>query len=433
MTMSPSHPTSCGHGVFARVPVFARIATLSAFVALSWVASSCERQPIAPVPAAHEVVLGGLFSLTGNWSTLGRTGSAAMELAVEDVNAYLASNAAGNRFLAAIEDTRLDPDSALVQARALKARGAEILIGPQSSDEVQRLKPFVDANGMLLVSPSSTAGSLAIAGDNIFRFTPSDTLEGVAISALMWQDGKRTIIPVWRDDAGNAGLERATRTAFTALGGTVLAGMNYGASTADFTAFVRDLSNEVRLATSGHDPASVGVYLAAFDIDAVALFSAAAADSVLKSVRWYGSDGVARADALLANRDAADFAMRVGYPNPLFGLVEDARDVWEPLSARIRARANAEPDAFALAVYDAVWVVAGSYAAAGATPSADQLKQAFTTAASNHFGATGWTVLNAAGDRKYGDFDYWAVREVDGAPKWVPVGHYETQTGRLVR
>ena len=431
--MSRCNPAWRARGAFALVPVSSRIAALWALAVLPSVTSSCERQPIAPVPAAHEVVLGGLFSITGNWSTLGRTGRAAMELAVEDVNAYLASNAAGNRFLAAVEDTRLDPDSALAQAKALKARGAEVLIGPQSSDEVQRLKPFVDANGMLLVSPSSTAGSLAIAGDNIFRFTPSDTLEAVAISAMMWQDGKRTIIPVWRDDAGNAGLERATRTAFTALGGIVLAGMNYRAGATDFTAIVRDLSNEVRLAASGHDPEAVGVYLAAFDIDAVALFSAASADSVLRSVRWYGSDGVARADALLANRVAADFAMRVGYPNPLFGLVEDARDVWQPLSARIRARANAEPDAFALAVYDAVWVVAGSYTASGTTPSANELKQAFTAAASNHFGATGWTVLNAAGDRKYGDFDYWAVREVDGAPTWVPVGHYETQTGRLVR
>ena len=378
-------------------------------------------------------MIGGLFALTGNWTTVGRAGRAAMELAIEDVDKYLAGNAAGIRFVAAIEDTRLDPDTALAKALVLKSKGAPLLIGPQSSSEVERLKPFVDANGILLVSPSSTAGSLAIAGDNVFRFTPSDSLEGVAIAAMMWEDGKRTIIPVWRDDAGNAGLEKATRTAFTALGGTVLTGMKYGASTTDFSAIARDLSNQVGAAAAGHDPATVGVYLAAFDADAVGLFSAACDDAVLGSVHWYGSDGVARAEALLGNRDAADFATRVGYPNPVFGLVEGARDVWEPLSARIRARANAEPDAFALAVYDAVWVVARGYVASGATLSIDQLKKAFTTAASTHFGATGWTVLNEAGDRKYGDFDFWAVRASGGAPQWTRVGQYETQTGRVVR
>ncbi len=55
---------------------------------------------------------------------------------------------------------------------------------------------------------------------------------------------------------------------------------------------------------------------------------------------------------------AAAFAERTGFPNPIFGLEEGARDVWMPLSARIQARANVAPDAFALAVYDAVWIAA---------------------------------------------------------------------------
>ena len=408
------------------------IAALAGVLMLSTSGNTCQRTTTEPTPAEHEVVLGGLFALTGSWSTLGNTGRAAMELAIEDVNKYLAGNAAGIRFVAAIEDTRLDPDTALAKAQILRAKGAPLLIGPQSSAELERLKPFVDANGILLVSPSSTAGSLAIAGDNVFRFTPSDSLEGVAIAAMMWADGKRTIIPVWRDDAGNAGLEKATRAAFTALGGTMLPGIKYS-PTSDFSAIAGELSSQVRLAISGRDTAALGIYFTGFDSDAIAMFSVACDDSVLGSVPWYGSDGVARADRLLANRDAADFAMRVGYPNPVFGLVEGARDIWEPLAARVRARSNAEPDAFALAIYDAVWVVARGYVASGATLSAGQLKKAFSTAAATHFGATGWTVLNAAGDRKYGDFDYWAVRSIGGVPQWSRVGQYETQTGRVVR
>ena len=160
---------------------------LAAVVALGHAGISAAQQP------RNDVVLGGLFALTGSWSTQGRTLGAAMELAVEDVNRYLEGNAAGIRFVAAIEDTRLEPALALEKAKALRARGARLLIGPQSSAEVAHLKPFVDANGVLLVSPASTAGSLAIVGDNVFRFTPSDSLEGVAISALMWEDGVRNL------------------------------------------------------------------------------------------------------------------------------------------------------------------------------------------------------------------------------------------------
>jgi branched-chain amino acid transport system substrate-binding protein len=321
---------------------------------------------------------------------------------------------------------------ALEKAKALQKRGAQLLIGPQSSAEVAQLKPFVDANGVLLVSPASTAGTLAIAGDNIFRFTPSDSLEAVAISALMWEDGIRAVVPVWRNDAGNAGLVRATRGRFSALGGAVLDGVQYGVAIRDFSTTVRDLGAQVERAVAQHGAGKVAVYLAGFD-EAAPLFASASADRSLGAVRWYGSDGAAHSDSLLADSRAAAFAIRTGFPSPLFGVDEGARDIWEPLAARIRSRTKMEPDAFALTVYDAVWVIARGYVASGATLNSDQLKHAFTTAASTQFGATGWTVLNAAGDRKYGDFDFWAIREVEGVPAWTRVGHYETRTKRVVR
>lgn len=401
-----------------------------ALVGLSMVAASCASTPSEP--REREVLLGGLFSLTGNWSTLGRTGRAAMELAVEDVNQYLAGNAANIVFVAAVEDTRLEPALALDRAQALRARGVQLLIGPQSSAEVEQLKSFVDANGLLLVSPSSTAGALTIPGDNVFRFTPADSLEGVAVSAMMWEDGIRAIVPVWRDDTGNAGLEKATRGRFSALGGSVLEGVRYGAGTFDVAAILAGVDAQLRLAIQQHGDDRVAVYLAAFD-EVVALFSGASSEPLLGSVRWYGSDGVARSEALLGSPEAVEFAIRTRYPNPIFGVEEGAREIWEPLVARVRARTNLEPDAFALAVYDAVWVVARGYVASGATLDIEKLKHAFTTAAASGYGATGWTVLNEAGDRRYGDFDFWAIRMNGDEPSWTRIARYESRAERLIR
>lgn len=386
---------------------------------------------VAGNPAESEVVLGGLFSLTGNWSTLGRNAQAAMEIAVEDVNQYLEGNAAGIRFVAAVEDTRLDPARALEKAEALHERGVRLLIGPQSSAEVEQLKPFVDGQAMLLVSPSSTAARLALRDDNVFRFTLTDELEGVAIAKLMWRDGIRVMVPVWRDDAGNAGLETATRRAFTDLGGTVLPGVRYGAAVEDFGATIAALAAQLQQAMGEHDIAQTAVYLAAFD-EVVGLFASANQDATARSVRWYGSNGVARSDVLIENPRAAEFAIHAGYPNPVFGLDEGARDIWIGVQQRIRARTGLYPDAFAFAVYDAVWVVARAYVASGATQDVERLKRAFISAAATHYGATGWTVLNEAGDRRYGDFDFWAVRMVNGQPDWTRVGRFESRTARLL-
>src|SRR5829696_1687214 len=169
-------------------------------------------------PTDRKIVIGGVFSLTGNWASLGVASKAAMEIGIEDVNQYLAAGSSGLHFTASIKDTKLDPATALTQITAFKAAGVEVVIGPQSSAEVAGLKAFVDANGMLVVSQSSTAGTLAISSDNIFRFTPSDTLEAVALVGLMKADAMTAIIPFLRNDAGNVGLQVATRALFAPVG-----------------------------------------------------------------------------------------------------------------------------------------------------------------------------------------------------------------------
>jgi branched-chain amino acid transport system substrate-binding protein len=407
-----------------------RAVLLVALTAPAAVGAACDSSAIET--EEREVLIGGLLPLTGEYASWGLASQAAMALAVEDVNVYLEGNAAGIRFASETEDVQVDPQLALEKAQALQARGVQILIGPPTSEQVAHLKPFVDSQGLLLVSPTSTAGSLAITGDNIFRFTPSDRMQGVAVSAMMWDDGIRVVVPIWRDDPSGAGLEAATRASFSARGGAVLDGVKYGTATEDYAATVAALRARTDQAIAEHGAERVGIYLVGFD-EVVEIFARADADPVLGSVRWYGSDSTARLDALVNDSRAAAFAMRSGFPSSAFGMEEGARDIWEPVAARIRARTDQEADARALAVYDAVWVVARGYVASGATQDIERLKHAVTTAAASGYGATGWTALDEAGDRRHGDFDFWAIRMQDGAPRWTRVAMYESRMGRLVR
>jgi branched-chain amino acid transport system substrate-binding protein len=379
----------------------------------------------------EEILIGGVFSLTGNWSSLGVTSQAALELAVQDVNAYVAGD--GPRFRAAIEDSRLEPATALAKLTALQERGARIVIGPQSSAEAAAIKSYADENDVLLVSQSSTAGSLAIAGDNLFRLTPADSLEGVASAALMRADSIRAVVPVYLNDAGNAGLATGTRNAFTARGGAVSAGVGYAPGTTSYAATVATLKTQVQQAIDTYGASHVAVYLSGFD-EVVGLIALAGADSTLVSVRWYGSDGFANSGALQANAQTVQFSERVGLPAALFGLDDAAASRSTPIAQRIRARTGTEPDAFALAVYDAAWIAALSYLAGDdARPDVASLKARFQTVASSYFGTTGWTALNAAGDRATADFDFWALRRVGGVAQWVRVAHYDTGSDDLTR
>ena len=407
-----------------------RVAALSVLLASTLTGLGCSDDPSSP--GNQEIVIGGLFSLTGNWSSLGVASKAALEIGIEDVNAYLAGGNSGLRFAASIKDTKLDPPTALAGITAFKESGVEVVLGPQSSAEVAAIKSYADANGILVASQSSTAGTLAIAGDNVFRFTPSDTLEAVALVGLMKADGMATIVPFWRNDAGNVGLQVATRALFS-LTGTVKPGVEYPATQANFGVALASLKTQVQQAIAERGgTATVAVAHAGFD-EVVDIFKAATTDPVLSSVRWYGTDGTAGTEPLRADPTAAAFARKVGFWTPIPGVDREASDRWEPIAARIAARTGRSPDAFGLAVYDAVWVTAQAYLAAGGRGKPAALKSAFVNAANNLYGASGWTVLNAAGDRKFGNFDFFALSLNGTNSAWTLRAQYDTQRHVLTR
>jgi branched-chain amino acid transport system substrate-binding protein len=368
--------------------------------------------------------VGVLASLTGSWSSLGQTTVAALEIAEEQIEAEAIRQHGGYRFHFFVRDTQLDPSQALDAIQDLDRRGVKIIIGPQSSAEVAMIKPFADAHNILVISQGSTASSLAIAGDNIFRFCPNDTREAEAIVALMWYDGIRAIVPLWRNDAGNNGLHDSVQSAFQLQGGTVEAGYQYEPTTSDFSVATGSVASQIEsLIGGGADPSTIGVYLAAFD-EVVDVFQSAQENTTLSNTAWYGSDGVALSAALTGDSTAAAFAASVGYPNPIFGLDDTLQNEWQPIADAIEARTGITPDAFALSAYDALFVVQRALEDVGDLRDFPAFKAAFVDEADAYEGVTGSTALDAAGDRLKRDFDFWAVQPQGGGYSWVRIGTY---------
>jgi len=369
------------------------------------------------------VNIGVLATLTGSGFSLGRNTVAALQIAARDLkNIGPQYRPVQFRFL--VRDTQHDPQQALEAIQDLNARGVKIIIGPQTSSEVAMIKPFADANNILVISQGSTASSLAIPGDNIFRFCPNDRREAEALVALLQHDGIRAIVPLWRNDAGNNGLHDSVQLRFQALGGTVASGFRYEPTTTNFSAATNSVASQITsLITSGISPSAVAVYLAAFD-EAVDVFHSAEANTTLANTAWYGSDGVALSAALTGDSSAAGFAASVGYPNPIFGLPDALRNRWQPIADEVEARTGIAPDAFALSTYDALFVVNLALVHANPQKNFGNFKAAFIEEAGHYQGVTGSTALDAAGDRLNGDFDFWAVRLRNGNYTWVRVAAY---------
>jgi branched-chain amino acid transport system substrate-binding protein len=376
----------------------------------------------------NEITIGALVSLSGNWSSLGMTSKAALEMAVAEINEKFEDDGTQLKFTLKIMDTKLDPDLAYAGVQELIADGVEVIIGPQSSAELLRVKPLLDQNNIFAVSMSSTAGSLALNGDHVLRFCPDDKPEGLAVSKLMWERNIRKVVAVYRDDEGNIGLKKSMTTSFTGSGGVVIDSIKYSNDDNITNTLIEQISASVK---SGNNTAETAVYLAGFD-EVAEIFALAAADETLSSVLWFGSNGSAMSAALISNTAAARFANNVEFCSPLFALSEETEAEWSPVSESIEQSTGLKPEAYTFAAYDAVYVAALAYKSAGDNYTFDSLLSGYIQTAGEHQGMTGLTELNSAGDRKYGNFTMLGICGSEPNYSWMPVGSYNTATGSLI-
>lgn len=126
---------------------------------------------------------------------------------------------------------------------------------------------------------------------------------------------------------------------------------------------------------------------------------------------------------LTGDAQAAAFAVTTKFIAPNFGLPTIPHPDLATISAAIKSSTEIEADAYALAAYDAVWVIAKTATAMPITnTSYDLTKKVFNVESSKYFGITGPVLLNAAGDRSTGSFDYWGIVLEGGSYKWKLVG-----------
>ena len=237
----------------------------------------------------------------------------------------------------------------------------------------------------------------------------------------MWQDGVRVVVPMWRTDVYGDDLLNATKYNFQLLGGRVVDGVGYIPRTGDFSASLnrinfmiwdqdlRSLSFKISLAVAQYGADKVGVYLVAFD-EVVPIFIEAENQPGLSMVKWYGSDGSALNDKLVRNIEAAMFAAKTGFVNPIYGVDNNNSYKFRVVDNQIQKAIGRVPRSYAEVAYDAFWVAALTENITGGTKDVNSLKKTFLQISNSYAGITGDTSLNEAGDRKHGEYDFWAIR-----------------------
>jgi ABC-type branched-subunit amino acid transport system substrate-binding protein len=147
-------------------------------------------------------------------------------------------------------------------------------------------------------------------------------------------------------------------------------------------------------------------------------------------VKWYGSDGSALNDKLVRNIEAAMFAAKTGFVNPIYGVENNNSYKFKRIDNEIQKIIGRVPRSYAEVTYDSLWVAALTENSTGGTKDINSLKKSFLQIANSYTGITGDTSLNVAGDRKHANYDFWAIRANNEQSffSWGQVGRFQSNT-----
>jgi len=394
-----------------------------AVVAVLLVGSFAGGWYMKPQPAVHQVLngeiqVGAILALTGDLGTYGARERIAIMFAQEDINAYLRAVGANFTIRVLVEDTETDPAVCLTKLQSLAARGVKAVIGPLSSGEIRNIKGYCDTNHIVIVSQSSTATDLSIAGDYVFRLVTDDNPQGRVLGKAFWEKGIKAAFLMYRGDTYGDGLALVFSQTFTSLGGVVIDSVRYNYAATTFSVELNALNPKVQQAIQQYGADHVAIELISFEEGAQILLQAVDYPALL-SIRWFGCDGGAMSSRIASQAGAQ--AAQVGLYSTIFSSAHSAK--WASLRARMLANMSEEPDEYSYIAYDCTWVIALSILGANNYDGA-AIKAAMPSVANSFFGASGWTQLNDAGDRAGGDYAIYAVVQTGATYDWARAATY---------
>jgi branched-chain amino acid transport system substrate-binding protein len=340
------------------------------------------------------------------------------EIMSEEINSFLQSIGSEMRIRFLVEDAESSPVKALEKIQTLYARGVKVVLGVNWSSHAKGAKEYVDKNQILVIS-GSTSPLLAIPDDYIYRFAPDDTKQASALARVLIDQGISAIVVMQTGDAWGDGLFDALKARYEELGGKVHERIRYSPETTEFSAEVQRAASAISEAVRIYGEGKVALELLAMVDQAPVIQLTAATYPELLEVPWFGTDAYVGTTPII--EQAGELAARVGHISTWYSVARTSK--LDELSAKFVNKTGYSLQSYWAGLYDSAWILTYSLLLVNKYDG-EALKQVFPKVANSYFGASGWTLLNEAGDRAAGDYDLYKVVTENGKTDWALIGHY---------
>jgi branched-chain amino acid transport system substrate-binding protein len=173
------------------------------------------------------LTIGKLLELTGPLSETGPSQDKAVTIAIDYANQAAAAAGVPIKATGVAADAQGDPQAALSAARALVAKGASAIIGPEITPESIAVANGLTIQKKISLWPLGTAMKLRTIKDEgtIFRTVPPDSLQADALAEAVADkvgDPKGKLLSIaYRNEPYGEGLAKDLIAAWTAKGGKV--------------------------------------------------------------------------------------------------------------------------------------------------------------------------------------------------------------------
>ena len=311
------------------------------------------------------LLLGLIGPMTGDYANYGTSTRDGAQIAVDEINA--AGGVNGYTFKLDAQDSQGDPDSAVSAYGMLMDNGMDVSLGCVLSGEAQSVITAAVEDGILIVTPTSSAVACIEGNPNAFRVCFNDAAQGTAAADYIADNNLGTKIAVFyqSDIDYSAGLYETFQTEAAARGLEIVEEQTFTAGSAtDFSTQI----NAIR--DSGCDVVFLPIYAA----EASTFLTQA--QGKLDDVLYFGVDGLDGIQTKVSDTSLIEGLMM------LTPFAADAQDeaTQSFVEKYLPIHDNIAPDQFAADGYDAVYIVKAAMEQCGKTPEDADFNEAMVAA-----------------------------------------------------
>jgi len=368
-------------------------------------------------PMESTIKIGVILSETGKYNI--GANKAAFELALEEIEASITATGSNVNIEYQIADDQSNPDTCLaIMEKMHEEDSIKIFFGFSSSEILGSVIDYINTNNLFALSISSTSNAYAIE-DNVFRFIPSDKVLANVYTQTFKLNNINHVIPLVNDmNIACTSLATELLSDLDEAGIQHSGGIHYNPYNPNYSAVIDLLRQDlVENVLPTNTDTTIAVFMSSTKeyIEIIEEVD----ESLLKTVKWYGSDGTYIKE-LFESEKAVAFADDVNFLVPILANQPETKDLYIDVNQKISEKAGFASEPYGAITYDAAKLLL-NVAILCKNADIDVLKEQFVIMSNRTCGATGISELDEFGDRKFGTFDFNTPEKVNDEWQWTNI------------